>query len=141
MSHLKDPYQPTTTMQCNMGFVFLHCKHVSFQTSSVLLDILDFDQSQSPISHENQNASTTQTNHPKCLFGNVPPPIFSQPHYHSLPWSPAPKACILQNAPHVYTWGLGLSGRLGHGDENDRLTPTFVEALTGMQVPPPEMWM
>eukprot|EP00435_Cladocopium_sp_Y103_P053240 s468_g17.t1 len=43
-------------------------------------------------------------------------------------------ACILQNAPHVYTWGLGLSGRLGHGDENDRLTPTFVEALTGMQV-------
>ncbi|CAJ1363488.1 unnamed protein product [Effrenium voratum] len=42
--------------------------------------------------------------------------------------------CILQNAPHVYTWGLGLSGRLGHGDESDRFSPTFVEALTGMQV-------
>eukprot|EP00931_Biecheleriopsis_adriatica_P018476 TRINITY_DN12943_c0_g1_i1.p1 TRINITY_DN12943_c0_g1~~TRINITY_DN12943_c0_g1_i1.p1 ORF type:complete len:719 (-),score=181.78 TRINITY_DN12943_c0_g1_i1:57-2213(-) len=43
-------------------------------------------------------------------------------------------ACILQNAPHVYTWGLGLSGRLGHGDEHDRNLPTLVDALTGLQV-------
>ncbi|CAE7370457.1 Herc4 [Symbiodinium sp. CCMP2592] len=43
-------------------------------------------------------------------------------------------ACVLQSAPHVYTWGLGLSGRLGHGDEADRYSPTFVEAFTGMQV-------
>ncbi|CAK8993706.1 E3 ubiquitin-protein ligase HERC2 (HECT domain and RCC1-like domain-containing protein 2) (HECT-type E3 ubiquitin transferase HERC2) [Durusdinium trenchii] len=43
-------------------------------------------------------------------------------------------ACILQSTPHVYSWGLGLSGRLGHGDEQDRQTPAFVEALTGMQV-------
>lgn len=43
-------------------------------------------------------------------------------------------ACVLQSAPHVYTWGLGLSGRLGHGDEADRHSPTFVEAFTGMQI-------
>lgn len=73
MSHLKDAYQPTTTMECNMGFVFLHCSHVSFQTSSVLLDILDFDQS--PISNlpRKINASTTQANHPIVSLVMYPP--------------------------------------------------------------------
>ena len=29
----------------------------------------------------------------------------------------------------VYTWGKGANGRLGHGDTEDRKTPTLVEAL------------
>jgi len=29
----------------------------------------------------------------------------------------------------VYTWGKGANGRLGHGDGDDRKTPTLVEAL------------
>ena len=29
----------------------------------------------------------------------------------------------------VYTWGTGDCGRLGLGDEKDRFSPTFVEAL------------
>uniref|UniRef100_A0A7S4PZY7 RCC1-like domain-containing protein n=1 Tax=Alexandrium monilatum TaxID=311494 RepID=A0A7S4PZY7_9DINO len=43
-------------------------------------------------------------------------------------------ACMLLNPPHVYTWGLGLSGRLGHGDESDRNLPTLVEALAAAHV-------
>lgn len=39
-------------------------------------------------------------------------------------------ACVLLNPTHVYAWGLGLSGRLGHGDEADRCVPTLVEALS-----------
>lgn len=38
-------------------------------------------------------------------------------------------ACVTLNPSHVYTWGLGLSGRLGHGDETDCLVPALVEAL------------
>ncbi|CEM10127.1 unnamed protein product [Vitrella brassicaformis CCMP3155] len=34
----------------------------------------------------------------------------------------------------VYTWGMGLSGRLGHGDETDRYVPTSVEGLAVVQV-------
>ena len=35
----------------------------------------------------------------------------------------------------VYTWGLGLNGRLGHGDEADRLVPMpiSVEGLGGVE--------
>lgn len=43
-------------------------------------------------------------------------------------------ACVLLNPTHVYTWGLGLSGRLGHGDETDRHLPTLVEALAVVHV-------
>ena len=32
----------------------------------------------------------------------------------------------------VYTWGWGYFGQLGHGDNNDRLVPTKVDALQGM---------
>ncbi|GAB2229225.1 hypothetical protein Droror1_Dr00023362 [Drosera rotundifolia] len=34
----------------------------------------------------------------------------------------------------VYTWGKGANGRLGHGDIEDRDTPTLVEALKDKQV-------
>ena len=34
----------------------------------------------------------------------------------------------------VYSWGHGLNGRLGHGDEHDILTPKVVEALLGKGV-------
>lgn len=43
-------------------------------------------------------------------------------------------ACVILNPMHVYTWGLGLSGRLGHGDEADCLLPTPVEVLSGHHV-------
>mmetsp|Transcript_39262 Transcript_39262/g.90715 ORF Transcript_39262/g.90715 Transcript_39262/m.90715 type:complete len:627 (-) Transcript_39262:68-1948(-) len=43
-------------------------------------------------------------------------------------------ACITMNPTNVYSWGLGLSGRLGHGDETDQNLPTQVEALAGVPV-------
>lgn len=43
-------------------------------------------------------------------------------------------ACVTLNPTFVYTWGLGLSGRLGHGEEADCHLPTPVEALSGMHV-------
>ena len=33
----------------------------------------------------------------------------------------------------VFTWGCGFFGRLGHGDESSRNTPTFVETLRSRQ--------
>ncbi|PKA51694.1 Ultraviolet-B receptor UVR8 [Apostasia shenzhenica] len=36
---------------------------------------------------------------------------------------------ILTSRGEVYTWGKGANGRLGHGDLEDRKTPTLVEAL------------
>ncbi|KAL0365968.1 UNVERIFIED_CONTAM: PH, RCC1 and FYVE domains-containing protein 1 [Sesamum radiatum] len=36
---------------------------------------------------------------------------------------------VLTSKNEVYTWGKGANGRLGHGDIEDRKTPTLVEAL------------
>ncbi|XP_073099233.1 PH, RCC1 and FYVE domains-containing protein 1 isoform X1 [Elaeis guineensis] len=36
---------------------------------------------------------------------------------------------VLTTRSKVYTWGKGANGRLGHGDLEDRKTPTLVEAL------------
>ncbi|XP_042470728.1 PH, RCC1 and FYVE domains-containing protein 1-like isoform X1 [Zingiber officinale] len=36
---------------------------------------------------------------------------------------------VLTSKTEVYTWGKGANGRLGHGDNDDRSTPTLVEAL------------
>ncbi|XP_008785790.1 PH, RCC1 and FYVE domains-containing protein 1-like [Phoenix dactylifera] len=36
---------------------------------------------------------------------------------------------VLTATGEVYTWGKGANGRLGHGDLEDRKTPTLVEAL------------
>ncbi|KAH7863034.1 hypothetical protein Vadar_012394 [Vaccinium darrowii] len=41
---------------------------------------------------------------------------------------------ILTSRTEVYTWGKGANGRLGHGDAEDRNTPTLVEALKDKQV-------
>ncbi|CAM6104930.1 unnamed protein product [Calypogeia fissa] len=41
---------------------------------------------------------------------------------------------VLTHKTEVYTWGKGLNGRLGHGDEKDRYNPTLVEALKDKQV-------
>ncbi|CAH1128754.1 unnamed protein product [Ceutorhynchus assimilis] len=35
---------------------------------------------------------------------------------------------------HLYTWGKGRYGRLGHGDSEDQLKPKLVEALVGYKV-------
>lgn len=36
---------------------------------------------------------------------------------------------VLTSGSEVFTWGKGENGRLGHGDVEDRNTPTLVEAL------------
>ncbi|KAH7856876.1 hypothetical protein Vadar_006502 [Vaccinium darrowii] len=36
---------------------------------------------------------------------------------------------VLTSRSEVFTWGRGANGRLGHGDTEDRKTPTLVEAL------------
>lgn len=36
---------------------------------------------------------------------------------------------VLTASGEVYTWGKGANGRLGHGDTEDRKSPTMVEAL------------
>jgi alpha-tubulin suppressor-like RCC1 family protein len=41
---------------------------------------------------------------------------------------------VLTHKSEVYTWGKGANGRLGHGDVEDRNTPTLVEALKDKQV-------
>lgn len=41
---------------------------------------------------------------------------------------------ILTSRNEVYTWGKGANGRLGHGDVEDRKTPTLVEALKDRHV-------
>ncbi|CAM6076815.1 unnamed protein product [Sphagnum tenellum] len=41
---------------------------------------------------------------------------------------------VLTHRTEVYTWGKGANGRLGHGDREDRNTPTLVEALKDKQV-------
>ena len=35
----------------------------------------------------------------------------------------------LSDAGHLYSWGLGGNGRLGHGDTEPRLLPTPIAAL------------
>ncbi|RZB99556.1 PH, RCC1 and FYVE domains-containing protein 1 isoform B [Glycine soja] len=41
---------------------------------------------------------------------------------------------VLTSRTEVFTWGKGANGCLGHGDTNDRNTPTLVEALKDKQV-------
>ena len=41
---------------------------------------------------------------------------------------------VLTSKNEVYTWGKGANGRLGHGDVEDRKTPTLVEALKDRHV-------
>ncbi|XP_021760994.1 uncharacterized protein LOC110725839 [Chenopodium quinoa] len=41
---------------------------------------------------------------------------------------------VLTSRNEVYTWGKGANGRLGHGDIEDRKTPTLIEALKDRHV-------
>ncbi|XP_039071393.1 PH, RCC1 and FYVE domains-containing protein 1-like isoform X2 [Hibiscus syriacus] len=41
---------------------------------------------------------------------------------------------VLTSSNEVYTWGKGANGRLGHGDVEDRKTPTLVEGLKDRHV-------
>jgi alpha-tubulin suppressor-like RCC1 family protein len=41
---------------------------------------------------------------------------------------------VLTSRNEVYTWGKGANGRLGHGDVEDRKSPTLVEALKDRHV-------
>ncbi|KAJ0792980.1 putative chromatin regulator PHD family [Helianthus annuus] len=38
-------------------------------------------------------------------------------------------AAVLTSRSEIFTWGMGANGRLGHGDFEDRKTPTLVESL------------
>jgi len=46
----------------------------------------------------------------------------------------ASHVAVLTSRSEVYTWGMGANGRLGHGDVNDKKTPTIVEALKDRHV-------
>lgn len=41
---------------------------------------------------------------------------------------------VLTSRSEVFTWGKGANGSLGHGDIEDRKTPTLVEALNMLKV-------
>ncbi|KAG6494444.1 hypothetical protein ZIOFF_049470 [Zingiber officinale] len=41
---------------------------------------------------------------------------------------------VLTSRTEVYSWGKGANGRLGHGDTDDRNSPTLVEALKDKRV-------
>ena len=43
-------------------------------------------------------------------------------------------AAVLSIHGEVLTWGHGSGGRLGHGDEDDRLSPTVVRTLDSIDV-------
>ncbi|KAL0895990.1 hypothetical protein ABMA27_011981 [Loxostege sticticalis] len=45
----------------------------------------------------------------------------------------AHSACVTARG-HLYTWGMGEYGRLGHGDDITQLSPKMVEALAGLRV-------
>ena len=42
-------------------------------------------------------------------------------------------ACTTEEGT-LYTWGHGMDGKLGHGDESSKSVPTRVEALAGQVV-------
>uniref|UniRef100_A0A7N0T794 Uncharacterized protein n=1 Tax=Kalanchoe fedtschenkoi TaxID=63787 RepID=A0A7N0T794_KALFE len=46
----------------------------------------------------------------------------------------AEHVAVLTSRSEVFTWGKGANGRLGHGDTEDRKTPTLVEALKDRRV-------
>ncbi|TVU51026.1 hypothetical protein EJB05_02429 [Eragrostis curvula] len=46
----------------------------------------------------------------------------------------ASHVAVLTSRSEVYTWGMGANGRLGHGDLNDKKTPTLVDALKDRHV-------
>lgn len=41
---------------------------------------------------------------------------------------------VLTSRSEIFTWGMGARGRLGHGDTEDRRTPTLVESLKDRHV-------
>ncbi|KVH87960.1 Brevis radix-like domain-containing protein [Cynara cardunculus var. scolymus] len=41
---------------------------------------------------------------------------------------------VLTSRSEIFTWGMGARGRLGHGDTEDRKTPTLVESLKDRHV-------
>ncbi|PHT28991.1 hypothetical protein CQW23_31442 [Capsicum baccatum] len=41
---------------------------------------------------------------------------------------------VLTSRTEFYTWGKGANGRLGHGNTDDRNSPTLMEALKDKQV-------
>jgi alpha-tubulin suppressor-like RCC1 family protein len=43
---------------------------------------------------------------------------------------------VLDDNGRVYSWGLGLHGRLGHGDEMNRLSPALIETIAHENIEP-----
>jgi E3 ubiquitin-protein ligase HERC2 len=42
----------------------------------------------------------------------------------------------LDSKGRVYSWGLGLRGRLGHGDDKNRFVPALIEAIASENIEP-----
>jgi len=40
----------------------------------------------------------------------------------------------LLNSGEVYTWGVGMHGRLGHGDNSDQYTPSLIKTLADAKI-------
>jgi len=80
-----------------------------------------------------------------CAGWNLPPPVF---HYLNPTPAPVPFSGVLVrdascSSGHVaavasdgrlFTWGEGAEGKLGHGDEEDVMTPRVVSRLQGRPV-------
>ena len=44
------------------------------------------------------------------------------------------RAVTVSTGGAVWSWGFGGSGRLGHGDQQEQLLPTNIEAFAGRRV-------
>ncbi|KAJ6414458.1 hypothetical protein OIU84_003454 [Salix udensis] len=71
---------------------------------------------------------------PTCVATLVEPNFCQVACGHSLTAALTTIGQFLTSRTEVYTWGKGANGRLGHGDIDDRNSPSVVEALKDKQV-------
>ncbi|XP_052171839.1 PH, RCC1 and FYVE domains-containing protein 1-like isoform X2 [Diospyros lotus] len=65
---------------------------------------------------------------PTCVEGNIASSFVEEiacGSYH---------VAVLTSKREVYTWGKGAQGQLGHGDSEDRNTPTLIDAFKDKQI-------
>ncbi|KAL3824139.1 hypothetical protein ACJIZ3_020168 [Penstemon smallii] len=79
-------------------------------------------------SHGQLGSSLTDGRYPTCIGGNI-----GDGYVEDVACG-AHHVAILTSKAEVYTWGKGINGQLGHGDIDDRNTPTLVEFFKDKQV-------
>ncbi|KAK4479801.1 hypothetical protein RD792_015337 [Penstemon davidsonii] len=79
-------------------------------------------------SHGQLGSSLTDGKNPTCIGGNIGDGYVEDVACGSH------HVAILTSKAEVYTWGKGINGQLGHGDIDDRNTPTLVEFFKDKQV-------